>query len=191
MCYYEISNLKITLPLIIYLKINFHRYKAITKNKKKSPHETFLEIAAKTNLRNGWKHNYQQKYWSECFSVLLYLLLVWGILPLTCLFAGWLDYTLFRHFWNDLAEQWVTIMLLSSVSYHLLSAPLRLFRQPLSATKAIPKVVFTLLEARALLIGCLLVFCLISVCLTHCDHWNLGVFSLLCFAAHPFVWFKV
>ena len=44
--------LKITLLFIIYLKINFHHSQAI-KKKKKSPHETFLEIAAKTNLRNG------------------------------------------------------------------------------------------------------------------------------------------
>ena len=53
MCYYEISNFENNTPFHHLFKNQFSSFPSHKKKKKKSPHETFLEIAAKTNLRNG------------------------------------------------------------------------------------------------------------------------------------------
>lgn len=112
---------------------------------------------------------------------------------LTCLFAGWLDYTFACHY--DLLVGSVDNNAFSSYPLPPSFSTTKIcyvFCFPLTAKKL---KVSSLLSARTLLIGCLLVFVVVSspeLCLTPlCNpFWNLGVFSYFV-CCHPFVWFKV
>lgn len=132
MCYYEILNYEKYHSLSLFFNQIF-----IISKQKINLHETFLENA-KTSFRNGWKHNYYQKMLTWIIFYFFYFSsVVWGTLPLKCMFAGWLD-DMWPSLWPTIRNCVGSVENTPFLLYPLLPSlnPNNVdWRQPLSLTK--------------------------------------------------------